>query len=70
MPVPTSGEEFAKFIHHLREAQSSSATLAHLERANASTPRGQAIANGWLAVSEQIARMVKITTDIAQGKLN
>jgi hypothetical protein len=34
-----------------------------------STPRDTAIANGWLAVSEQLKRMVKVTTAIAQGKL-
>lgn len=70
MPVPTQGEEFAKFLSHLRECQSSAATLSHLARAMGSTPRDTAIANGWLAVSEQIKRMIKVTTDIAQGRLN
>jgi hypothetical protein len=65
----TQGETFAKFIHHLREAQNESATLSHLARAMGSTPRDTAIANGWLAVSEQLKRMVKVTTAIAQGKL-
>lgn len=69
MTVPTQGEEFAKLLHHLRSAQDTSATLAHLTRAQGSK-KDHALADGWIAVSELLKRMIYQVTTIAQGRLN
>lgn len=63
--VPTSGECFAKMLHHIREAQEQAATLAHL--ANANDDRTMAL--GWLAVTEQLKRMVHNLTLMATRRL-
>jgi hypothetical protein len=63
--VPTSGESFAKMIHHIREAQEQAAVLAHL--ANANDDRTMAL--GWLAVTEQLKRMCHNLTMMATRKM-
>ena len=68
MSVPTQGEEFAKFIHHLSEAQSTAYMLAHLTRAMGSH-KDIALADGWTAVGELLKRMNWQVTQMAQGKL-
>ena len=68
MSVPTQGEEFAKFLHHLREAQDGAYRLNHLARAMGGK-KDIAIADGWFSVGELIKRMCHQVTLIAQGKL-
>lgn len=66
--VPTSGDTFAKLLHHLRSAQDESAMLAHLTRAQGSH-KDRAMADGWIAVEELLKRVVYQITKLAQGKL-
>lgn len=63
--VPTSGESFAKMLHHIREAQEQAAVLAHL--ANANDDRMMAL--GWLAVTEQLKKMQHVLTQLAMRKM-
>lgn len=65
MSVPTQGESFSKLIEYIRKAQEEAAILAHLARANNSI----AVANGWLAMSENFKKAQQIVTAIAQGRL-
>ena len=66
MSVPTSGEAFARLTEHLRKAQEEAAMIAHLEAANDQRRK----AKGWLSVSENLKRMVRVVTMLATGKLN
>lgn len=68
MTVPTQGEEFSKFIHHISEAQSVAYMLAHLARAQGNT-RDNALADGWFSVGELLKRLNWQVTQLAQGKL-
>lgn len=68
MSIPTHGESFAKLIGYLRKAQEEAATLAHIRRAEGDA-KGIMIANGWLAVSENLKKVIHIVTLIAQGRL-
>lgn len=65
MATPSRGEVFAKLLHHLREAQDQSANMAHLHRTE-SGPHEQAAANGWLAVSELLKKIVYQVTELAR----
>ena len=67
--VPTMGEQFAKFLHHMGEAQSCAAMLAHLYRAQANDGKSRALADGWISISEMLKRQIFQVTKIAQGKL-
>ncbi len=69
MSVPTQGEQFAKLIDHLRSAQDDSAMLAHLTRSMSTSKKDNALADGWIAVSELLKRMIHQVTTLAQGKL-
>lgn len=66
--VPTQGEEFAKFLHHLRAAQDGAYMLNHLTRAQGNS-KDRALADGWFAVGELLKRMVHQTTLLAKGHL-
>jgi hypothetical protein len=66
--VPTQGEIFAKLTHHLREAQDCSAQLSHIAGLQSSHPKDQAIAHGWLIVSEQLKRFINTTIMIGMRK--
>lgn len=68
MTIPTQGEEFAKLHTYLRQAQESAAMLAHLTRAQGQR-KDKALADGWIAVSELLKRLVYQVTQIAQGKM-
>lgn len=68
MTVPTSGEEFTKFIHHITEAQSVAYMLAHLARAQGNS-RDSALADGWFSVGELLKRLNHQVTELAKGKL-
>lgn len=67
--VPTTGEAFAKLLHHMGEAQNQAAMLAHLHRAQANTGKDRALADGWIAVSEMLKRQIYQVTEIAKGHL-
>ena len=69
MTVPTQGEQFAKLLEHLRQAQDDSAMLAHLTRSMSSSRKDTAVADGWIAVSELLKRVVYQVTTLGQGKL-
>jgi hypothetical protein len=69
MSVPTQGEQFAKLIEHLRAAQDTSAMLAHLTRSMSGSRKDKAVADGWIAVSELLKRMIYQVTALGQGKL-
>ena len=60
--VPTMGEQFAKFLHHMGEAQSCAAMLAHLYRDDT---KGRKMAIGWLAVEQQLKLTVSAVTALA-----
>lgn len=66
--VPTQGEQFTKLLHHLRSAQDDAAMLAHLTRAQGSK-KDHSVADGWIAVSELLKRLVYQVTELAKGKL-
>ena len=44
--VPTAGEEFAKFIHHLTLCQEGAYMLAHLARAQGTSAKDRGLADG------------------------
>lgn len=69
MSVPTQGEAFSKLLHHLGEAQSQAAMCAHLTRAQSSSSKDKALADGWIAISEMLKRMQYQVTQIAKGHL-
>lgn len=70
MSVPTQGEEYAKFIEHIRLAQEGAYMLSHLAKHHATGSRkDQAISDGWFAVGELLKRMVYQCTKLAEGKL-
>jgi hypothetical protein len=65
MSLPTTGEEFAKLIEHLRKAQEAAAMLSHLEADNSTT-----LSQGWLAVSEMLkSTVIKVTELATRGKV-
>lgn len=69
MTVPTQGEEFSKFIHHISEAQSTAYTLSHLARSMSSNSKDRALADGWFSVGELLKRLNHQVTELAKGKL-
>ena len=70
MSVPTRGETFSKLLEHIRLAEEQAAMMAHLTRAESGGIKDNAIANGWLSVSELFRRMAIKVTELAQGRLN
>lgn len=69
MSVPTQGEVFARMVERLRMVQEDAATLAHLTRSMSGSSKDRATADGWIAVSEMMKRVVYQVTQLAQGKL-
>ena len=69
MNVPTQGDEFAKLIHHLGEAQNCAAKLSHLRGLQGTGQRDQASAQGWLVISEQLKLFALKVTKLAMSKL-
>lgn len=56
MSLPTRSETLEKLTHHLREAQSAAALVAHISNeAGAPLERQQAV--GWITISELLKRM-------------
>jgi len=70
MSVPTRGETFSELLHHIRMAEEKAAMMAHLVRAEGSGIKDNAIANGWLKISELFRQMATKVTSLAQGRLN
>ena len=69
MSVPTRGETFSKLLEHIRLAEEQAAMMAHLTRADASSVKDNAVANGWLSISELFRRVGIKVTELAQGRL-
>lgn len=65
--MPTKGDEFAKLIEKLREAQECAAMLAHL---NNDSTKGRQLAIGWLAVEQQLKLAQQAVTVLATRGLN
>lgn len=57
MSLPTRAETLEKLTHHLREAQSAAAMVAHLTN-QSGIPWERENAVGWLSVSEMLKRMI------------
>ena len=70
MSVPTHGEQFAKLLEHLRSAQDGSAMLAHLTRAQSSSKKDMAVADGWIAVQELLSSQESESMSVAMIKLD
>ena len=68
MSVPTHGETYSQLMEHLRKAQEASAMLAHLTRAQGGA-RDNALANGWLSISELFKKLQHQVTEMATGRL-
>ncbi len=68
MSVPTRGETYARLIEHLRLAQESAATMAHLHNADGDAP-GMVLGRGWLNISELIRKMQFSVTELAKRGL-
>jgi len=68
MTVPTQGETFSKLLEHIRLAEEQAAMMGHLARAQG-TPKDQALANGWLQISQLFNRVAIKVTELAQGRL-
>jgi hypothetical protein len=66
MSVPTSGETFAKLIHHMREVQDCLAMMSHLDGLNDNPDRSKR----WLAMEESFKRMIHTMTQLAQGRMH
>ncbi len=69
MSVPTTGEEFAKLIEHVRLAQESAYMMAHLTRAMGGS-KDNALADGWFSVGELFKRVNYQIIELGKGKLN
>lgn len=62
-------ETYLKLLHHLREAQSLCAVMAHLHNTE-SNPADQLIARAWIEMSEKFGRSCNGITLLAQRRLN
>lgn len=69
MGTPTHGEVYMKLIEDVTHAQEGAAMLAHLTRAQSSSHKDNALADGWIAVSELMKRINFQVIKLAQGKL-
>lgn len=64
MSIPTTGEQFAILIEHLRKAQEAAAMIAHLTRDD-----DKLRAQGWMAVSEMLKLTVHNCTKLATRRM-
>ena len=69
MGTPTHGEVFAKLIEDIAHAQEGCAMLGHLTRAQSSSAKDKALADGWIALSELFKRVNYQVIELAKGKL-
>ncbi len=65
----TQGLNFSKMLDLLRELQEATALQGHLVRAQGSSTKDNALADGWLCISENLKMMERFITTMAQGKL-
>jgi len=68
MGVPTRSETFTKLLEHLTKAQEEAAMMAHLHNTEGNV-KDVALAMGWLKVSENLKKMQRAITKMAQGRL-
>lgn len=69
MAVPTRGETFQKMLHHLREAQSCFAIMAHLHNTEDNS-MDRHLASGWLTAHELMNKWISKITMMGQGRLH
>lgn len=67
--LPTRGLTYSKLLENLRESQELCAVMSHLVGLEG-TIADRALSNGWLLIAEQLRRMERVITDMAQSKLN
>ena len=67
--LPTRGLTYAKLLENLHECQDLTAMMAHLTKAEG-TLADEALANGWLMISELLKRLTDKVTAMAMNKLN
>lgn len=67
--LPTVALCYARMHEHLRMIQEDAAMAAHLVRAQGGS-KDNAIADGWIAVSEMMKRVDYQITMLAQARLN
>lgn len=66
----TQGEVYSKLLHHLREAQSLMATMAHLiQMQDSSNQMEGLLAKGWLGMSEMMGVVIDRVTKLATKRL-
>ena len=66
--LPTIGMEFAQLHEHLVKSQENCAMIAHLVRAQGGR-KDNALADGWIAISEMLKRVDYQVTMLAQARL-
>jgi hypothetical protein len=64
----TQGMNYLKMLDLLRELQEATALQGHLVRAQGSTAKDNALADGWICISENLKMMERFVTTMAQGK--
>lgn len=65
----TQGINFAKMLDLLRELQECTAVQGHLVKMQGSGHKDDALAAGWLVISENLKMMERFVTQMAQGKI-
>jgi len=65
----TQGLNFSKMLDLLRELQEATATQGHLVRMQGDSAKDNALADGWLVISENLKMMERFIITMAQGKL-
>jgi len=65
----TQGETYTRLMHHLEEMQNQCCVMAHLTRSMSSSKQDNALADGWIAMSELFKRVQYQVTTLAQGRL-
>lgn len=67
--VPSRSEVYLKLIHHIDEAQSLCAIMAHLHNTEDNS-MDRLLAKGWLGMSELFRKIRHQITELASNKLN
>jgi hypothetical protein len=67
--LPTRGLTYSKLLENLRESQELCAIMSHLVGLEG-TVADQALAQGWIKIAENFARIEKVVTHMATGRLN
>lgn len=64
----TQSDAYAKFMHHIREAQDQALVVSHLLNAHA-TKKDELLATGWRGIAELMDHIHAQVLKLAQGKL-